>query len=118
MKITRSLTMNREDYGAIIFIAGEYVGKIVRLKPDEEIYIGRDAKTCNIVMHSEEISRNHCIVRYDCKERKYYVTDISMNGIFICINGTNKLLTMEKEYGLIPETEIILAGGRDKIILG
>lgn len=114
--VTKSLAMNMENYGAIVFLKGEYVGKIVRLRKDENITIGRDPAECQVVMESEMISRKHCVIRFDCDNGKYYVTDMSRNGTFTEDNGSIHKLEKNKEVEISPNMKIML-GSKDNVIL-
>lgn len=71
--------------GSIMGISGEYAEAIFRLDRDETVTIGRDPKTCHIVMdeNCEKISRTHCSIRCNLKNGAYTVHDHSRNGTFI-----------------------------------
>ncbi|MBQ3150430.1 MAG: FHA domain-containing protein [Clostridia bacterium] len=69
--------------GSITGISGAYAGAIFRIDPDEDITIGRDPKTSQIVIDKDYplVSRTHCTVRGG--NDGYIVTDHSTNGTFI-----------------------------------
>lgn len=70
--------------GVITGISGTYAGAIFRLDPDENITLGRDPKTSQIVLDEqcELVSRTHCTVKGNVKTGNYSVTDHSTNGTF------------------------------------
>ncbi len=71
--------------GAIIGVTGDYAGAIFRIDPDEEITIGRDPKTSQIVIdeHCDLVSRKHCTIKGNAHSAYYTVTDFSTNGTFV-----------------------------------
>ncbi len=71
--------------GSIMGINGSYADAIFRIDPDENITIGRDPKTSQIVLDEEceLVSRTHCTVRGNAKTGLYSVTDHSKNGTYI-----------------------------------
>lgn len=48
-----------------------------------EMLIGRSLEHCNIVINSINVSRVHCTIRYDEKERCFYLKDLSTNGTYL-----------------------------------
>ena len=40
--------MNKPAGGAIVVVRGENIGKIVRIQPDTEIFLGRDSNVCDL----------------------------------------------------------------------
>ena len=48
LSVTKSLAMNRPEGGAIIGIRGSNIGRILRIQPEVEIVLGRDAERCDI----------------------------------------------------------------------
>lgn len=94
------------DAGAVIGISGKYTGAIIRIKPDTKIVFGRNHELADFVLDEPTVSRKHCWIQYDCTSRKYYVCDMSVNGVFV--NGLNYL---EKNcvVELNPEDELRFA---------
>ncbi len=87
-------------------VCGQYKGYSFKLKPDEQIIIGRDAENASIVLDSKyaRISRRHCAIRYVSKSQKYELLDLSRNGIFV----DGKRLPNEGPVYLDPGTVIEL----------
>lgn len=73
------------DYiaGGVRILDGKYKDAILKLKSEEKLVIGRDAKVSHLVLEAPWVSRKHCEIIYDNQERTYYVTDYSENGTFI-----------------------------------
>ena len=68
------------------------------IKNGEEFVIGRDPTISHIIVdaRAEEVSRKHCSVSYDSRQRQYIVTDYSRNGTYLD-NGTrlkNKVMEL------------------------
>lgn len=92
--------------GALIGVGGVYAGSEFSMSDGETLILGRDPAACNIVLNDENISRQHCAVRYSAKEDKYFVTDLSKNGTF-----------SEGGLRLQPQMETALMKG-ERIFLG
>lgn len=71
--------------GSIMGLSGTYADAIFRIDPDENITIGRDPKTSQIVVDEgcELVSRTHCTVRGNARTGQYSVIDHSKNGTFV-----------------------------------
>lgn len=102
---------HQEECGALICIHGAYLGSIVRIRPEQDITIGRDADVADMVVNLPLVSRNHCVLTYHCDIMKYEVVDFSSNGTFI---DGNKRLVKNESYFLKPGSEICF-GDRDTI---
>lgn len=84
------LGKKKENVPSIIGISGEFAGQKITLGM-ESISIGRDAKSCQVVlMNDPKISRCHCSIRYDGMRGMFALTDLSStHGTFL--NGNDKL---------------------------
>ena len=71
--VTKSLAMNREKTGALVFTKGKLLGSIIRIKEEKEIIIGRDAARSDVVVDAKTVSRLHCKVVYHKTSGKYTV---------------------------------------------
>ncbi len=96
--VTESLALNWDKTGAIVGIAGKYIGAIFRIKPNQKIYIGRDFGQVDFVLEDAGVSRMHCWIEYDARKDGYHFCDVSKNGVVI--NGkreheTNKVLFLK-----------------------
>ena len=65
-------------------VAGKYAGAAFDVSNGEEVVFGRSAAEANVVFDQFEtdISRRHCIVRYDAMSDQFVVTDYSTNGTY------------------------------------
>ena len=70
-------------YGAIRIQNGKYEDQILVLQKGEILNIGRDTGSCNLVLEASWISKKHCSICYDEREKHYIVTDYSKNGTFL-----------------------------------
>ena len=89
--------------GSIMGISGAYADAIFRIDPDENITIGRDPKTSQIVVDEggDLVSRTHCTVRGNAKAGVYSVTDHSKNGTFVNGERLPKGVTVSVQRGSI-----------------
>ncbi len=80
---------NVASKGKVVGMSGKYSGVVFDLNDGEEISFGRSAKDTNVVLDQTDmdISRKHCVVRFDANTNKYFVTDMSTNGVSLA-NGT------------------------------
>ena len=99
--VTRSLAMNQDDAGAIIGIKGYLIGKIIRLKPEQRVLLGRDM-----------VSRVHCSICYDGKKKTYIVNDLSTNGILV----DRKYMLKKRQNTELPTGSQLFIGSEDNII--
>lgn len=93
--------------GKVEAVSGVYEGAVIELPYGEQVIIGRDEKSCNLVIDDKEISRKHCEISYDTHQKCYYVTNYSTNGVFL---GSGQELKKETSVSLQPGT--ILQLGR------
>lgn len=114
MMITKSLAMNCEKTGAIIFIGGKLVGTIIHLNDGEKITLGRDAGKAQVVIASDTISRVHCTITYYDKRKLYVVFDMSKNGVFV---KRGQKIARETEVSLNPGTELWIGDEVNRIRL-
>lgn len=110
--VTRSLAMNQDDMGAIIGMKGYLVGKIIRLRPNHKVLIGRDSSQCDILIKGDMVSRVHCSIYYDSYNKKYRVCDLSTNGILV---NCKYMLDKRKETQLSSGNQLFI-GSEDNII--
>lgn len=111
MQVTRSIAMSSERTGGMICIRGTYIGKMIVLRSDEAVVLGRDVTQCNCILNDIQVSRKHCMITYLSSLNKYRVIDYSKNGTFI---GMGQRLEKGREYYLEPKTEIYL-GNEDNL---
>lgn len=101
--LTSSLSSNSAETGAIVCIQGDYVGAIIRIKPEQTILVGRDGETVDMVVNLPMVSRKHCEIIYHADSKEYEVIDYSTNGTFI---NDEQRLAKNTKYMLKPETQI------------
>jgi DNA-binding LytR/AlgR family response regulator len=101
--VTSSLSINRENTGALVCVKGAYIGAIVRIKPEQKIIIGRDGSVADMVVNLPKVSRMHCAVIYHEDNNEYEVVDFSSNGTYV--NGSRRLV-QDDVYILKPGTTI------------
>ncbi len=106
-----SLNQSQSDCGALICIHGAYLGSIIRIRPEQEIIIGRDGTVSDLIINLPLVSRRHCTLTYHYGIMKYEVMDLSSNGTFI--NGKNRLHKNESCF-LKPGSEICF-GDRETV---
>ncbi|MDR1192898.1 MAG: FHA domain-containing protein [Peptococcaceae bacterium] len=70
------------DNPYLLVVSGGFQGNKWAVPKNMEIVIGRSAEFSNIVLGDTNISRKHCSIRYDERERCFFVTDCSSNGTF------------------------------------
>lgn len=75
--------------GVIVGIAGAYKDASFDLVDGGELSFGRNPQESNIVFDqlATDVSRRHCVVRFDGRTNQYVVTDYSSNGTYL-ENGT------------------------------
>ncbi len=98
------------SYGALVCVKGDYLGTIVRIKPELEIVIGRDGEKADFVVNLPFVSRYHCILIYHSRTMEYEVTDYSANGTFV---GGRRLLPGETY--LLKEGSELSFGSKDTV---
>lgn len=75
--------------GVIVGIVGTYADARFELTDGSELVFGRSPQDANIVFDqlATDVSRKHCVVRFDGRANQYVVTDYSSNGTYL-ENGT------------------------------
>lgn len=112
VRVHRSIAMNQQRGGAIVFIKGQLMGTIMWIQCDTEITVGRNGAKSDIVVNEHLISRLHCGIRYNSQTDDYTVFDYSQNGIYKA-NG-ERILATEGIY--LNAGEEIWLGNSDNII--
>lgn len=84
-----------------------------RLPNDNQIIVGRDGRYSNIVVgeYDTTISKQHCIISFDCTSVKFCVIDISTNGTFI----KGRRMEKHSKYQLTAGERITF--GKDKYVI-
>ncbi len=95
--------------GSLICVKGEYMGKIVRLVPEQEIVVGRSGETADVVVNLPQVSRVHCRITYHEDGDYYEVKDCSTNGTFL---DDGELMRRGDTYAVKPGTNIVFGDDR------
>lgn len=80
---TSGVFQNNDTEGALVCVQGAYVGNIVRIVPEQTIWIGRDGTSADMIVNLPLVSRKHCTIIYHEKDHSYEVEDFSTNGTFV-----------------------------------
>lgn len=113
--VTKSMAMNSEESGAIVFVGGKLVGTIIRMNDCQKVVIGRDASQANVVIETDTVSRKHCEITYNGFTNSYTVYDVSKNGVFL---GRSQRIAKETMIELKPGAELWLGDEINRIRLG
>ncbi|BBM83478.1 FHA domain-containing protein [Candidatus Uabimicrobium amorphum] len=71
----------------------------VKLNKLEEFVIGRES-SCNLSLNSEDVSRQHAVIKWNIEEDSYIITDLqSVNGLLV--NGVYCTTTALKDRDII-----------------
>ncbi len=100
--------------GTIECIKGTYTGASMDILPGQQITIGRSANYAQLIIPDSDISRRHCVIRFDQADGSYYVTDYSSIGT--TLNGTIRL-PKEVPYRCPIGSRLSLANGNNEFIL-
>lgn len=113
--ITKSLAMNCERAGAIVFISGRLVGTIVHLHDEEKVTLGRDAAKVQVIIASNTVSRVHCTITYYKEKDEYAIFDMSKNGVFL---SSGQKIAHETEVLFHSGAELWIGDETNRIRLG
>ncbi len=94
-------------HGALVGLTGIYAGAEISIADGQEILLGRSPHNHLVFEGQEEISRDHCKIRWDEGRQKYIINDYSANGSFI--KGKESCLPQNLDILLAPGTTIMLA---------
>ncbi len=98
---------------SIQFISGELHGASIPIENRNKIIIGRDPSNANIVLHNQDISRQHCEIQYNSTDGCYYICDYSSYGLSINEQQIPKNKPIPCNIG----DKISLANGENQLIL-
>lgn len=69
-------------------LKGEMAEQEIPLDPDEYIVLGRDPSVSNLVFSRQDLSRQHCALRYSTQRRRFEIQDLeTANGTFLVDDG-------------------------------
>ncbi|MCD8370326.1 MAG: FHA domain-containing protein [Clostridiales bacterium] len=74
-----------QNRGVIVGTIGMYKDATFDLADGAELVFGRSTQEANIVFDQSatDVSRKHCVVRFDGRSNQYVVTDYSSNGTYL-----------------------------------
>lgn len=103
--------------GVIQITSGSMRGFTVPIRDKETLYLGKDAKICNIVFTNDyrNVSRMHCSITFDADNNKYYVVDNSSNGTYLI---GKKRLVKGKRTVINSNTVLLLSNDQCTVLLG
>ncbi len=92
-------------------VSGHFAGQTIKLKKGQ-LVIGRDAAEAQLIYpeSNQQISRKHCIIKYNRAEKNYTIIDTSTNGTFLS-NGER--LTAGKPYIINPGERFYLGDPKE-----
>lgn len=104
--------------GFIMGVKGMYANARFPITDNEEVIIGRDPRTAQIVIGegAQNVSRQHCRVAYCAADNTYRINDMSKNGTF---SSANKARLPHGVFTKVPAgTEIYLGDRSNTFRLG
>ena len=109
--------ISRETHGNpyLLITSGKFGGNKWAIPVNMDIVIGRSAEQSNIILNDPNISRAHCVIRFDRKAGCFYLIDTSSNGTFSeagqrFSGGARITLAPESRFYLSSEDFMIMAG--------
>lgn len=93
--------------GIMVGLTGIYAGAQIQFRDGESIRLGRHQSNDLVFEGQEKVSRNHCYIKWNGVEGKFYFKDNSSNGSFI--QGMEDCLPQNIEIE-IPIGSVILIG--------
>ncbi|MGN1168344.1 MAG: FHA domain-containing protein [Lachnospiraceae bacterium] len=95
-----------EPRGVMVGLKGMYAGFEVPLNSGEYIRMGRAATNHLVFDGQNNVSRNHCKIKWDAERKIFLFCDYSTNGTFA--NGSEDCLPQNLEMEMAPGTVIAL----------
>lgn len=84
-----------------------------KIGTDCDIHLGRSSNDCEICVQGPDVSRIHCMVRYDSHKGNFVVTDKSANGTFT----ENGLIGKGRTAAVKPGEKLYLVSKRYELLL-
>ena len=107
--------------GRIVCLSGHAKGSSFRIPEGGEISVGRDPAESDIVIETEnsDVSRCHCIIRFDPERKYYFVRDVSKNGTSVSTkeNGDRIALPGQTEVEIRPGSVLHIGKGNNRFRL-
>lgn len=102
-------------HGVLVGLTGIYAGAEISIADGKEILLGRSPRNHLVFEGQEDISREHCKIRWDATRQEYVINDYSANGSFI--KGKEDCLPQNLDILLAPGTTIMLADEKNTFYL-
>lgn len=107
--------------GMIVCLSGHAKGSSFRIPEGGELSVGRDPDESDIVIETanSDVSRRHCVIRYDAGRRRYLVRDVSKNGTSVSTseNGERIALPGQEEVEIRPGSVLHIGKGNNRFRL-
>lgn len=108
-------TQAGEIHGALVGRTGLYAGAEIPMEDGEFIRLGRQPDNHLVFAGENQISRNHCQIKWDSGRKKYVFRDYSSNGSFC--NGSEDCLPQNIDLELDPGTVIAIGDEKNTFYL-
>lgn len=93
--------------GVMVGLIGIYAGAEISFRDGESIRLGRLPNNDLVFEGQDKVSRNHCYIKWNGREQKFFIKDFSSNGTFV--NGAEDCLPQNIEIE-IPIGSVIAIG--------
>lgn len=93
--------------GVMVGLTGIYAGAEISFQDGECIRLGRLPNNDLVFEGQDKVSRNHCYIKWNGREQKFFIKDFSSNGMFV--NGAEDCLPQNIEIE-IPIGSVIAIG--------
>ena len=104
----------KEAPASIICMEGEFSDLSFPVYPDEQVIIGRDLTTANIILSNPDVSKKHCIIRYFEPHDAFFVTDVSTSGTY---RKNGERLAKNRSIEVPAGTVISVCDGKNTFLL-
>ena len=91
----------------MVGLTGIYAGAEISFRDGESIRLGRLPNNDLVFEGQDKVSRNHCYIKWNGGEQKFFIKDFSSNGTFV--NGAEDCLPQNIEIE-IPIGSVIAIG--------
>ncbi|MCL1834982.1 MAG: FHA domain-containing serine/threonine-protein kinase [Oscillospiraceae bacterium] len=81
-KIEKPIAHETHGNPYLLVDGGRFKGYKWAIPGNMDIIVGRSTGQCNIILNDPNISRTHCIIRFERKAGCFYLMDISSHGTF------------------------------------
>ena len=103
--------------GSLKILCGDLAGSTVSMGHMEQIVIGSDPESCNLVIRERGISGKHCMITYNAVSGTYLVMDQSTNGTYFIRDEKHLRLPKNCAIELRKGTPVYLALEKNAFLL-